>query len=109
MISVVSAGSRLAVGSSARITAGCLGERARDGHALLLAARQRVGAPGGQVGEPDLGQALEGQGAVARRKAAEQARQRRDVAQPAGEHVVEHRGASHQVELLEDHADLPAR
>ena len=37
--------------------AGRLRERARDGHALLLAARQRVGAALGEVGEADLVQA----------------------------------------------------
>jgi hypothetical protein len=82
---------------------------ARDGDALLLAARQRVGAANRQMGEAHLAQAVEGEVAVAGGEAAEQARQRGHVAEPAGQHVVEHGGAAHEVELLEDHPDLPAR
>ena len=101
----VSCGSRLAVGSSARMTAGAWA-RARDGDPLLLASRERVGATVGEVREAHLRQALEREPLLARREAADEARQRRHVAEPSREDVVQHRRAAHEVELLEDHPDL---
>ena len=104
---LVRVGSRLAVGSSARITSGRWAS-ARDRNPLLLAPGELVGAALGEVAEADLIQTHPRQLAVGVRKAAEQARDRRHVAETAGEHVVDRGSAPHQVELLEDHADLPA-
>ncbi len=101
----VSCGSRLAVGSSARMTVGAWA-RARDGDPLLLASRECVGATVGEVREAHLRQALEREPLLARREAADEARKRRHVAEPSREDVVQHRGATHEVELLEDHPDL---
>src|SRR5262245_10063091 len=107
MMLLVSAGSRLAVGSSARMTAGrCASARDRD--ALLLAAGEGVGAAVREVSEPDLRQARTGQLVVGRRKVTEHARGGPDVAEASGEDILDHRSALHEVELLEDHADLPA-
>jgi hypothetical protein len=108
MIDPASVGSRLAGGLVPQDHLRLLGEGARDGHALLLAARERVGAAGGEVGEADLREAVAGESPVPRREAPDEARPLGDVAEPARQHVVEDRGAPHEVELLEDHADLPA-
>jgi len=104
---LVRAGSRLAVGSSARITAGrCASARDRD--PLLLAARELVRAPLGEVAESHLIQARARELAVGAWEASEHVRHRRHVAEPSGEHVVERGGAPDQVELPEDHPDLAA-
>src|SRR2546428_1071171 len=87
---------------------GPLGEGARDGHTLLLAARERVGAAAGEVYQPHLCEARARELAVGVREAPEHARYRWNVAESSGQNVLEHRGAAHQVELLKNHADLPA-
>ena len=88
--------------------AGLLGQRAGDGHSLLLATRQRIGAPVGQLREANLAQAFEGELAVAAGELPEEAWPRGQVAESAGKDVLEHGGAPDKVELLEDHADAPA-
>ena len=60
------------------------------------------------MGEAHAAEALAGERPVGGGKAPEEAWQRGHVAEPAGQHVVQHGGATHEVELLEDHADLPA-
>src|SRR5437899_1489291 len=87
---------------------GPLGEGARDGHSLLLAARERVGAAAGEVYQPHLCEARARELAVGVREAPEHARYGWNVAESSGQNVLQHRGAAHQVELLKHHADLPA-
>ena len=82
-----------------------LREGARDRHPLLLAARQRVGTPLGEVREANLGEAVDGAAPILGGKVAGEAPQRRDVAEAAREHVLQHRHAPHEIELLKDHAD----
>src|SRR5262249_56444143 len=67
-----------------------------------------VGAAVREGSEPDLRQARTGQLVVGRRKASEHARGGPDVAEASGEDVLDHRRALHEIELLKDHADLPA-
>src|SRR5258705_10418757 len=87
---------------------GPLRQRPRDRDPLLLAAGEGVGAAIREVGEPDLRRARPGQLAAGRGKAPEDARDRPYVAEASGENVLDDRGALHEIELLEDHADLPA-
>ena len=82
---------------------GLLGEGACDGHTLLLATRERVGAARGEVGEADLRETVAGESPVPRRETSDEARPLGDVPEPARQHVVEDGGAPHEVELLEDH------
>ena len=58
IISMLVSESRLPVGSSARITFGLGDQRARDGDALLLAARHLVRVVVDALGEPDALQRL---------------------------------------------------
>src|SRR5882672_7392134 len=87
---------------------GPLGQGARDGHPLLLTARESVGAAVDEMREADLREARMRQLAVGVRKAPEQARDGWNVAESSGQNVLQHRGAAHQVELLKDHPDLSA-
>ena len=87
---------------------GLLHQGAGDAHPLLLAAGERVGAHVRLVGQPDLLQAGHGPLVVVGGEVVEQAQERVDVAQAAGQDIGHHRRALDQVELLEDHADLAA-
>jgi hypothetical protein len=86
---------------------GCLGEDLGDGHALLLAPGERVGALPRSFQEADVretpqrdlalgGVELPGEGRPSTPAP--------EMRQPPDEHVVEHPQALHEVELLEDHA-----
>ena len=94
--------SRLPVGSSARRIVGLGHERARDRHALLLAARQLIGEVVEPVAQADRRQrihrALVALGRLHLVGAVVEQRQL---------DVVERRGPRQQVEPLEDEPDLP--
>ena len=57
---------------------------------------------------PDTVQCLPGHVTIRRGKHVHETGRRVDVSKPAGENVREHGGTLHEVELLEDHADLPS-
>src|SRR5690606_11654616 len=78
----------------------------RDADALLLTAREGVGPHEGLLGDPDAGQALVRVRDVLARERAQHAPPRRHVSQPAGQHVPQHARALHEVERLEDHAEV---
>jgi hypothetical protein len=82
----------LAVGSSARITAGSFAS-ARDRHALLLAARQLVGREAQPLAEPEVPE--QPLGAFACRTAGHPGQVEREL------HVLPHRQRRQQVEVLE--------
>ncbi|ETW11056.1 6-pyruvoyl-tetrahydropterin synthase [Roseivivax marinus] len=88
---------------------GVLHQRAHDADALALAARQLVGAGVGVVGDADALHQFVGAADVLLGIAPHDRRPGRDVAQPAGLHVLHHRQAIHEVEALEHHADLAPR
>ena len=97
----VERGDRLVGEEDARV----LHEGAGDRHALLLAARQGVGALVGAVEQPDAVEVPEG-GEPARLRVRPQPEPRAaDAGQRAGQHVLEHRQRRHELELLEDEAD----
>src|SRR5262249_14068153 len=77
---------------------GTLRQGARDRARLRLAARELVRAPLREVAEPHLIEARARELTIGAREASEHARNRRDVTEPPGEHVIECRGAPHQVE-----------
>ncbi len=77
------------------------GQRAGDGHALLLAARELPGVLVGMLAQAHAAQQLQGLFVrLGARRAVDAARRER--------HVVEHAHVAEQVELLEHHADLAA-
>jgi hypothetical protein len=86
-----------------------LHQRARDAHALALAARERIGAPVGEPGQADLVEQFERAIDVGPRKAPQPGLPGRHIAQAPAEQVLHHRQALDQVVLLEHHADLAAR
>ena len=88
---------------------GLLDQGSRDAHALLLAARERVGPLARLVGQIHALQTHQGKGPLLAREVVAEDGQRRLVAGPAREDVGENGQPLHQVELLEDHADAPAR
>jgi hypothetical protein len=102
-------GSRLATGSSARISARLLRQGACDAHALHLAARERVGALVRLVREAHAAQALVRQRDVGAAEEVQHRGQRRHRAQPAGEHVLQRAQARHHVVVLEDHGHALAQ
>ena len=88
-------GSRLATGSSARITTGSLRQRAGDADALLLAAGELIGARDAPCASSSTrSQALHRDLDVARRKQLQQGEHRRQAGHPADQHVLQHRSAA---------------
>ncbi len=105
MISTEVLGSSDEVGSSASSEVGFLHQRARNADALALPAGELVGALGGKVAEADGVEQVEG--AVRRRcggKLAQPCAPDRHVAEPAAQHVLDHREPLDQIVLLEHHA-----
>ena len=88
---------------------GLLHQRARDADALALAAGELVGALGGEVAEPDGVEQLEGAVDIGGRKLAQPGAPHRHIAEPAAQHVLDHREPLDQIVFLEHHADAPAR
>jgi len=86
------------VGSSARMTAGSLTKRPRDGHALLLAARELARMMRLAIGEPHRLQARPGAAAALAGGEAGVEQGKLDV--------LERGSCAEQVELLEDEPDL---
>ncbi len=80
-----------------------LHQRARDGDALLLAAREAVGALGGEAGDVELLERGERERDVALGPELQRRAQRRDMVQPSDQHVGQHVEPADQIELLEDH------
>ena len=85
---------------------GLLHQRARDADALALAARELVGALVGEIGEADGVEQLEGALDVGGGKPAQPRPPDRHIAEPAAQHVLDHREPLDQVVFLEDHADV---
>ena len=86
-----------------------LHQRARDADALALAAGELVGALRGEVAEPDRVEQAERAIDVRRRKLAQPGAPYRHIAEPAAQHVLDHREPLDQIVFLEHHADAPAR
>jgi hypothetical protein len=80
-----------------------LHQRARDRHALLLPAGQRIGAVQRQLGNTQPVQSPDRQRTLARGEQLEQRTDCRDPVHPAGQHIGQHIQPRNQVELLEDH------
>ena len=87
---------------------GLLHQRARDADALALPARELIGALGGEIGEADGIEQLEGALDVGGWKFAQPGAPRRHVTEPTAQHVLDHREPLDQIVLLEDHADVAA-
>jgi hypothetical protein len=88
-----------------------LGQDFGDGHSLLLAAGQRIGALPDPVEEAHVVEAPEGHGPLARVEVAGESRPARPAMQapePPDEDVVDHSQPPHEVELLVDHPDARA-
>jgi len=85
-----------------------LHQRARNPHPLLLPAGQLVGARARFLRDPHAGQVGHRAVHLTAGEVVHQRPGRGHVAQPPGEHIGEHGRSLHQVELLEDHADVPA-
>ncbi|MNI49544.1 hypothetical protein D3C73_1041580 [compost metagenome] len=88
---------------------GTLHQGAGDGHALALAARQRIRALVRKARQPDGIQQLVGVLDVFGLKAAHPGLERRGVPQSARQQVFHHGQAFNQVVFLEHHADAPTR
>ena len=88
---------------------GVLLQGAGNADTLALAAGERVGPLVDVLAQADAIEQLEGLVDVGLRKAAQERAPERHVAQPARQHVLHHGQALDQRELLEDHADAPAR
>ena len=95
--------SRFPVGSSHSTSRGCADQRARDRHALLLAARQLARPMVDSIAEADL---LDER---ARRRAGSSACARRRRHQRRDQNVLEHRALRQQAVVLKDEADLALR
>ncbi len=85
-----------------------LHQGAGDAHALLLPAGKLARLLAGLRADAHAVQRLPSQLAIGGAEAVHQAGAGVHVAQPAGKNVREDRGTLHEVELLEDHPDLPA-
>ena len=85
-----------------------LHKRPSDAHALLLPARQLVGAYIGEVGKAHLAKDLERAALLILAEQAEHARNGGFVAQTPLQHVLDGRGAMHEVVVLEHHGDATA-
>lgn len=81
----------------------------RDRHALLLTARQRIGALHRLPKQAHTVEAFEREQPVGAVEAAEAATPGRHMAKPAGQHIVESGKSAHEIELLEDDGDASAR
>ena len=88
---------------------GLLGQGPGDAHALLLPAREVGGAHVGLLHDVDALEGLHGDLDVLRPVPAQQRAQRAGAMQATHEHVVDDAGALHEVEGLEDHADVRAQ
>ena len=87
---------------------GVLGQGSGQGHPLLLAAGQLIRPDIGLIQNAHLIQALQGQDLILLAKRPQQHPPKGHIRHPGHEHVFDHRGPGHQVEGLEDHADIPA-
>jgi len=83
-----------------------LHQRAGDGDALLLAARERLGALGRVLGDVETFENVDGAVDVGARKDAEERRQHRAAVQRAVQDVGDDVHPRHEVDLLEDHRAL---
>ena len=106
MISTEVFGSSDDVGSSASSSFGCCITRARDAHALALAAGQRVGAPVAKPARPTASAGRRRASISARAGTCAATPSSADVAEPARQQVFHHRQALDQVVFLEHHADV---
>ena len=99
----VEAGHRLVREDEPRL----LHQRSSDADPLLLPSAQLIGTRERLLRDPDAPQVLHRLELHASRKVVDQRPLRSEVPEATREGIGEHRGALHQVELLEDHPDLP--
>src|SRR5439155_22887930 len=87
---------------------GSLHERASDADTLLLPAGERIRTRERLVDDADTAEVLEDRAHIAARWPRRDGAPGRAIAKATGEDVAEDRGATHEVELLEDHPDPPS-
>jgi hypothetical protein len=105
-------GSRIRVQACNRLIgndeAGLLRQRSRNRHALLLTARQRIGALTSLRQQSNTIEAFERKQAIRAGKAPQHATPRRDITKPARQYVLKCGQPVHQIELLKHHGQVAA-